>query len=790
MRNILFLLLLAVSLQAADLVCESGGSNGGTYAFSNSAAWICYGQAHTVVASEYPGKNFPTNNYIAVIGVSTNSSLVTEHIMNVNTTLGVRGKNYAKWTVSGAADNGSGLIRVTTATNTVATGDKVFCYGFNGTNGNQAYGIWTATSIDTTHIDLQSSTYSGIAGVTTGSCEFPAALKRQGYSAASTTVGKWAINANIAATFRGDVIDTWTFTTRLDETFAMVRCGDDTAGGCDWIWDSGGAAKYRTNIGVAAAMRNMRFFFRGTSVNHATVSTNASGSNMGYFWMANAVAGGDIFANYTDFTNIGDATNAAWTLTSEASSMFSLNHVTISNCNYFLFQTSGVGIDSAAGGTFLISNTRILTTPLNTTIGAFDNYKPPAGKTLTIGPGVSFLGPTAATSATNATNIIYDRCIFDGPPKNLATVNGGRAGTVVTDSLFVKGTDRATDNPYSETLTNNYMWVDHDAAGPNNPHHYSPPTGDAFNIKQVWDGNVFDQNSNFNDGSGDILNEAGIAQTNPVLVTIMNNLILPASNYDGNVSTAWNASTNMDTTCGANVTFLFHHNTIFATTDDHGAVMFLGHLCAEVTGKVIGFYCNAAVQSISEHGISGGNGVFWTESLVTTTASDVVTPANVKYNALFNWQVQSNAGYSSANGTRYAYKASTAPGTGDQNFDTRLPFVVDRTRRLRTWVNHKYAQSFTLDTDAIAYMRADTTRAMDIPDLVTWVKAGWTVNEPTLNGACYDGSDIGMAVAATGSGTCGAFPGSLTSGCTKHIAENNQNTSEQDTTTLGFAPLF
>jgi hypothetical protein len=64
-------------------------------------------------------------------------------------------------TVSGAANNGSGLIRITTSTSHgFSTGDKITVYGVGGTT--EANGVWTITSIDSTHFDLQSSTFSNV----------------------------------------------------------------------------------------------------------------------------------------------------------------------------------------------------------------------------------------------------------------------------------------------------------------------------------------------------------------------------------------------------------------------------------------------------------------------------------------------------------------------------------------------------------------------------------------------------------------------------------------------------
>jgi hypothetical protein len=64
----------------------------------------------------------------------------------------------ANWTVSGAANNGSGLIRLTVTGHGVATGDSVGVYGVVG--ATQANGQWIVTKIDANHVDLVGSAFS------------------------------------------------------------------------------------------------------------------------------------------------------------------------------------------------------------------------------------------------------------------------------------------------------------------------------------------------------------------------------------------------------------------------------------------------------------------------------------------------------------------------------------------------------------------------------------------------------------------------------------------------------
>lgn len=75
----------------------------------------------------------------------------------------------AALSITGAANNGSGLIRLTVAsTATFATSQKKIVAGVVGTT--EANGRWTITVVDATHIDLQSSTFTNayVSGGTIG----------------------------------------------------------------------------------------------------------------------------------------------------------------------------------------------------------------------------------------------------------------------------------------------------------------------------------------------------------------------------------------------------------------------------------------------------------------------------------------------------------------------------------------------------------------------------------------------------------------------------------------------
>jgi hypothetical protein len=59
------------------------------------------------------------------------------------------------YAISGAADNGAGLYRLTLPANVLITGDTIYVHDTTGAQG--ANGKWTVTYVDATHVDLQGS---------------------------------------------------------------------------------------------------------------------------------------------------------------------------------------------------------------------------------------------------------------------------------------------------------------------------------------------------------------------------------------------------------------------------------------------------------------------------------------------------------------------------------------------------------------------------------------------------------------------------------------------------------
>lgn len=96
--------------------------------------------------------------------VESSDNIDLDNIQYLQTSITAQPDNGVLWTqtpdyaISGAANNGSGLIRITAAANSYTTGTRVVVSGVTGTT--EANGSWIVTVINSTTFDLQGSTFT------------------------------------------------------------------------------------------------------------------------------------------------------------------------------------------------------------------------------------------------------------------------------------------------------------------------------------------------------------------------------------------------------------------------------------------------------------------------------------------------------------------------------------------------------------------------------------------------------------------------------------------------------
>ena len=111
--------------------------------------------------------NYSAVNYDSILNGWTNRSLNPSLSISFGTIKHTAGATQSKAlltrtnstvSVSNAVDNGSGLVRITSAAHGRTTGEKIFISGILGTT--EANGGWIVTVISATELDLQGSTFT------------------------------------------------------------------------------------------------------------------------------------------------------------------------------------------------------------------------------------------------------------------------------------------------------------------------------------------------------------------------------------------------------------------------------------------------------------------------------------------------------------------------------------------------------------------------------------------------------------------------------------------------------
>lgn len=247
--------------------------------------------------------------------------------------------------VSGAANNGSGLVRLTvSSSSTFSTGETAFVAGVVGVPG--ANGTFVLTVIDSTHIDLQSSTFTGsytsggtlsgryptVAGGNSGNdvgSRQGHALQKHTHSynaAGSTTSGSGAnatgSNAGAAQTTSTGTTGIFTTETRPINAYAMfaivanLAAAAGASGTLHTIYTTSGAPSSGVGINGDYAIdptasklygpKAAGTWPAGTSLIGLTGPVGPTGSGYDYIWDAGTSAAdpgaGKVRANNADLT--------------------------------------------------------------------------------------------------------------------------------------------------------------------------------------------------------------------------------------------------------------------------------------------------------------------------------------------------------------------------------------------------------------------------------------------------------------------------------------------------------
>jgi len=302
----------------------------------------------------------------------------------------------APQTVSGAADNGSGLIRLTVAsTASWTTGMVAVVSSVGGVTA--ANGSWTITVVDATHVDLQSSTFSG-AYTSGGECFVP--VTGTGNSIFGYGAG-------------------WKITTGTSNMIAGLSAGAELSTGTLNVFvgrDSGSQATTATS---------------STYVGYEAGRLATTGSNT---YVGSGAGRGT--ANYTGTGNTGVGVSALNKVSGGNNAAFGANaglNCSTGQFNVFFGSQSGLGISTAS------SVMAVGYLALNSCNG--DNNLAiglAAGYTITSGVQNLVIGYQAQTGITTGSyNVIIGGITGLSSSLSNAVVIGDQAGTV---RLFIPST--------------------------------------------------------------------------------------------------------------------------------------------------------------------------------------------------------------------------------------------------------------------------------------------------------------------------------------------------------------
>lgn len=263
--------------------------------FSTSAsAWLLQGFYNSTIAAGSVVTTMLADNSVTYQKIQKPSA--------VSRLLGT--PSLAATAVTGAANNGSGLIRLTVASTTgLTTGQTKVVSGVTGTT--EANGTWLLTVIDATHVDLQGSAFvttyiSG--GLVGGSVE--EILLGQGLGISGNTLvsapappGSFKnlvikVTGNTAATITADYVTTFNGTSSFRTT----------AVSCTMNFATTGALGLDTGSIAAATWYHLWVDVKDDSTTTCTASLQST---------ANGTFTGNLPAGYTHYARVGAVRTAA-----------------------------------------------------------------------------------------------------------------------------------------------------------------------------------------------------------------------------------------------------------------------------------------------------------------------------------------------------------------------------------------------------------------------------------------------------------------------------------------------
>jgi hypothetical protein len=501
--------------------------------------------------------------------------------------------------------------------------------------------------------------------------------------------------ANVTLTVRGDcvVVGTTSRTTQITMN-----------SGSTWKFDASLASspsttKYKLQLASASTQIPM-MVCRGTPSSPCTVtSESASSAACGFITAGGFTGGGNIDAEWTNFSRIGDASQDGFLpQMGNASSYFRLVDCTVSTCGRINY-AAAVG----AASYLELRRTRWTST---------------AGSAC-----INHLGSAAITSGTRlvedcafdkivnfftAVDVTFRRCYF------AAVWSMTNAAWARMEWCLIRDTAQGAFNLES-TVADCYILEDHSNT---NPHGCNPLIRDR-NVDVTrcifeWTGTSA--------GLGDLI----VYSSNPAsgrTSAVTGCILLP------NGSDTGNAGKLVALLGGTNVTVNVNGNTVFtvgAGSAETGIVCY-GETYIGRAGYV------PSLRSNIGWNFTGSTGFKANQISSTTTPTDCITTAD--YNCGHNLAAGSEGKSYNKNAMTAAMFTASTPGANDVDVN---PLFVDPTRNLRRWGASRGANGTVAGALAIVAANPGV-----IPELIAWVRAGFEPRNRRLHNAGHTSQTIG-----------------------------------------------
>ena len=625
-------------------------------------------------------------------------------------------------TITGCANNGSGLIRVTLSTSVTpawSTGDKCVISGVVGTTeaNSAAQTAWTVTVIDSTHIDLQGSTFFNTytSGGTAVRCDTitvtnavtvdtTGGTKYVGLFTATTAIQVTSSSLTLASgaslTVRGNWFNTGsTLTANAGSTITA---------------DEPAATTYDWRVYNPSSVLNIA----GTSGSPVTLQTIGTLRQC----TIQCYSGTSYTVKWCNVTGFGTSTNPVFAY--DGLSTLDIENCTFTNCSGVTSTSNPI----TSSGVFKVLNTK--------TTGSTGNYDL-----------VMRTGGSAGTGTVGSPLRLVDMCSFSAP----LSFTTGADGFVMTNSFITGGINvngagpwlKFANNVHKGTSVGNSFIVLGDITGCiaacDDPTHSDPNTWQLSNNSPatvtisgcVYQVACLDTNGAFVYGNSSSWTTANL------LITLKNNILLPNVNLTrGTSGSLFNI-----TTCPASASFNLVHNT-FAVDSGVSANFNGGIYIGDLGGAPPAGVFTSIQANLAWSGAAAA-GHF--NALVTNSASattdDIVVKAACGYNGGLNLDSSDTVARTSKTGyrTKGTHFFSTGAPLADTTDVDADPYFLDRTRDLSTAYVGYFGQTTTGTAlgdyrATLSYLQANMpSNSSLVPGLIAWVQQGFAPTNPQYN---------------------------------------------------------